>query len=375
MTEISKLTEILESDPFYVLSDTETEMLLGHGDRSLLVSKVLAVRLFKTGRYSDAISVSEEIVEVEWNAENTKNHMHLLTKAQDFEAAFAFAERAKDVQSDIQYNDMMCTLCNSAGRIPEAVEFGTESLRLKDAAAPKVAELKPQVRTFNPDRHDRNIIAFSLFGADPRYLIGARNNAIVARYLYPGWRARFYVDESVPLEVRSGLQAEGAQVALVENASAKDFGLFWRFFVEDDPDVDIYLIRDADSVLNIRERVAVDAWLKSGRAFHVMRDDPQHSELILAGMWGAHQGNIGNMVSRVQAFVANSPVVLNNATIDQHFLRSEIWPIVKQDVICHDAHLKFGDVTQWPSEATVPQGFNVGRNDWVHYRSSASQIS
>ena len=78
-------------------------------------------------------------------------------------------------------------------------------------------------------------------------------------------------------------------------------GLFWRFLVEDDPDVDIYLVRDADSVINVKERWAVADWLNSGKAFHVMRDNPQHSELMLAGMWGAHRGNIGGMRKRIEA--------------------------------------------------------------------------
>mgnify|MGYP006292180853 FL=1 len=45
-------------------------------------------------------------------------------------------------------------------------------------------------------------------------------------------------------------------------------------------------MRDADSVLNIRERAAVDDWLASGAAFHVMRDHPVHCDLMLAGMGG-----------------------------------------------------------------------------------------
>lgn len=67
---------------------------------------------------------------------------------------------------------------------------------------------------------------------------------------------------------------------------ANRYGLFWRFLVEDDRDVDIYVCRDADSVPTIRERVAVQDWLNSGQPFHVMRDFLTHSELVLAGLWG-----------------------------------------------------------------------------------------
>ena len=37
------------------------------------------------------------------------------------------------------------------------------------------------------EERSRNVIAFSLWGSNPRYLRGALTNATVARYLYPGW--------------------------------------------------------------------------------------------------------------------------------------------------------------------------------------------
>ena len=98
-------------------------------------------------------------------------------------------------------------------------------------------------------------------------------------------------------------------------------GLDWRLLVEDDDNVDIYIVRDADSVMNIKERVAVADWLKTRRAFHVMRADLR----ILnspAGMWGAHRGNIGDM--RAGRPTARScRQIANYVHRDQHFLRQE----------------------------------------------------
>ena len=42
----------------------------------------------------------------------------------------------------------------------------------------------------------------------------------------------------------------------IDDLDAKRFGLFWRFLVEDDPEVDLYLVRDADAVMNVKERWA-----------------------------------------------------------------------------------------------------------------------
>ena len=44
------------------------------------------------------------------------------------------------------------------------------------------------------------------------------------------------------------------------------------------------LSRDSDSLLNIREKKAVDEWIKSDKSFHIMRDHKYHKTRILAGM-------------------------------------------------------------------------------------------
>ena len=65
------------------------------------------------------------------------------------------------------------------------------------------------------------------------------------------------------------------------------FGMLWRFLPVLDPSVDVMVSRDLDSRLTTREQAAVEEWLNTGLAFHVMRDNPQHGTEILGGMWGA----------------------------------------------------------------------------------------
>ena len=149
---------------------------------------------------------------------------------------------------------------------------------------------------------------------------------------------------------------------------AARYGLFWRFLVEDDPGVRLYLIRDADSVMNIKERAAVEDWLGSGRAFHVMRDRPTHCELILAGTWGAHRGNLPEIAKQIEAYIRAATKKLNNRTIDQEFLRRQIWPVVRQDVLVHSSHLQFGDPSPFRDEFRLPSNMHIGQDDWVHWR-------
>lgn len=371
MTTASLIDGIL-ANPVRALSNQDVEALMATDTRPLLVDKVLAVHFFRSNRLDDALALSQSVLSQEPSSENAKNVLHILTKSRAFEAAVQFASEHQGIIEPILFEDMMCMLFNTMGNTEKAVEHGTRALILKDAAAADITAPPVDLPAFDPADRTRNIIAMSLYGSDARYFVGARNNVIVSRYLYPGWTLRIYVDPDFSHHQRSELIREGAQIFEVGNWPAASHGLFWRFLVEDDEAVNIYLVRDADSVMNIRERMAVEAWLASDRAFHVMRDNPQHSELILAGMWGARRDNIGQMQNRIDNFLSKAPIALNNATIDQQFLRQEIWPIVKHSVLCHDAYLRFGETHPFPLDSSLPPYCSVGQNDWVNYTPTAA---
>ena len=44
--------------------------------------------------------------------------------------------------------------------------------------------------------------------------------------------------------------------------------------------------RDLDSRFSNREHAAVEDWLKSDKAIHVMRDHPLHNFSMFGGLWG-----------------------------------------------------------------------------------------
>jgi hypothetical protein len=132
----------------------------------------------------------------------------------------------------------------------------------------------------------KKIISFSLWGANPKYTLGAIENAKLAKLIYPSWITRFYVGADVPPGIVEALDAENAEVVRIAEPSNWT-STFWRFYVVFDDDVEAVISRDTDSRLNLREHAAVEQWLKSNFVFHIMRDHPQHTKEILAGMWGA----------------------------------------------------------------------------------------
>lgn len=173
-----------------------------------------------------------------------------------------------------------------------------------------------------------NLISMSLWGTRELYLQGAICNARLAPAIYPGWTLRMYCSPDVSIIDR--LRSLGVDVRIV-NAPPSYAGLFWRFQPAGEDAADYVIIRDADSRLNVREKAAVDAWIASGRPFHVMRDHVYHrTTAILAGMWGCRGGAIPDMQARIERC---APDAVKHA--DTAFLRDEIWPLIKHRCLEH----------------------------------------
>ncbi len=340
-----------------LLDQTRSPILRGE------IAKLLGFYWLRKTDHAKAVAFSDMAAELlPQDPDAPYNAIFALFQSQQWEAA---ADRAlaalQRLGEDFRWHNILCTALGALGRYEEARHHGTRSLILKDAAATAapfpIAELP--VPPFDASRRARNVIGFSLFGAEARYTEGAVLNARAARFIYPAWTCRFYIDDSVPKPVVDRLMAEGAQVLKVGGLPVAAYGPLWRFLVADDAEVDRYLIRDADSVVNTRERVAVDEWLASDRHFHVMRDNYNHSELVLAGMWGGVHGALPTLGTAMQTHINSRRHVLGR-TEDQEFLRESLWPTIRQSVLVHDSQFDFGPHRDFPAVGGLHGGFFVG---------------
>ncbi len=331
---------------------------------------------YAAGEYSRALMFVETLI-----AHEPGNHEFLLRTGLynmmlgKNDVAERFYLEARDIKPDhINTCDALAHIYGLLNQHDKVKFYGNKALKLKDAEAMhqdnlerlypivgKDFKIKSKVPKFTPETPEKNVIAFSLWGNKHKYIAGAIMNASFAKIIYPGWSCRFYCDTSVPNEVVSKLNALGADVRVLEKNRLPFFGLFWRFFIADDEKVDRYLIRDCDCILNCQERVAVDEWIQSGKHFHIMRDYASHTELIHAGMWGGVRGAIPNIVELIVNYYDNNG---KERTIDQHFLRYRLWPIVKQSNLCHDSHYSFSNARKFPVLGRCPKQLgNVGM-DW-----------
>ncbi len=203
----------------------------------------------------------------------------------------------------------------------------------------------------------RNIIAFSLFGSNPKYCEPGVLNVMDQSLIYPDWTCRFYVDETVPASVKERIAVHGGQVIEVDEVLKKWPGTMWRFAAYDDPNVDRVIFRDADAIFSSREADAVQEWVEEGQAFHMMRDSGSHTELILAGMWGCTRGVMPPMHDMISDYLKVEPSSWHYA--DQYFLREYVWPYARKHIMQHDSLFDFMNPRAFP-EGPHRHDFQVG---------------
>ena len=94
------------------------------------------------------------------------------------------------------------------------------------------------------------IIAYSLFGNEPRYARGIIRNISLAEKLYPGWKVAVFHDSTVPDETVKEIRAKGAATYRLDPGFPV---IAHRFLPAGDPGIERLIVRDADSDLGARE--------------------------------------------------------------------------------------------------------------------------
>jgi len=191
----------------------------------------------------------------------------------------------------------------------------------------------------------KKVLAFSLYGATERYTTGAIENAKLYKQIYPGWAMLVYHDLSVPAHVLSTLASHAVQ--LYDMSSSRMNKMSWRFTAGSQPHTECFCSRDIDSRLSLREKLAVDEWVESGKKIHVMRDHPSHSNFAMSGgMWCASAAAFPFIARHL-----NQTSTENVYLQDMNWLNERIWPGVVKDVLQHDSFScdRFGGGLPFPS--------------------------
>jgi hypothetical protein len=188
-------------------------------------------------------------------------------------------------------------------------------------------------------------LCFSVYGDDPLYCVGAVKNAETASIFYPDWKCLIWYDKSVPNHYIEKLQ-KLSNVELIDASDMNMPGRYWRFNCFQRKDVEVFCVRDTDCRFSKREIEAVEAWLKSGKSLHTMRDHPHHNYHVMAGMWGFRNDLASwDIESHLKPWLEAHKIV--DKIDDTNFL-VQLYFDFANDVLVHD------DWRRCPNSVTFP---------------------
>jgi len=145
--------------------------------------------------------------------------------------------------------------------------------------------------TFKRSEKKSKIIAFSLFGSDPKYSKDLINVAKTVKKLYPDWVMRVYHEKTIDPKMKclmeclkddnTGEYLGNIDMCDITAIPYKDLdsswsasymhATKWRFLPIGDSFVEAFMSRDSDSMIMEREVNSVNVWLNSIKSGHIMR--------------------------------------------------------------------------------------------------------
>jgi len=183
----------------------------------------------------------------------------------------------------------------------------------------------------------KKIISFSLYGNDPKYTIGALCNAELRKEIYPDWICRFYCGLSVPNNIIEELSTFNNTEIIMMDETQKYSFMMWRFLPMIDDDVSVFISRDCDSRLSLREKKCVDIFMESDYMIHSIQDNINHPD-FMGGMWGLKKYLKIDLNALLDDWKEG-----NFYDSDQQFLRQKIVPLfgLNKLIHCSTIHMTF----------------------------------
>jgi len=170
------------------------------------------------------------------------------------------------------------------------------------------------------------LLTMSVWGDNPRYIIGAGQQTRLASQFYPDFTVRIYTDNAE--KFKSLLPWYDVEI----HERKDDNGVFWRFEPMFESEDNIVLVRDSDGRITKREARAVNEWLDSDKTFHTFRDHESHLEYPIIACAFGYKGKLPKQQLDEMLAIKSQPFYYTN---DQVYLRDCVWPIVKDNSMIH----------------------------------------
>lgn len=200
-----------------------------------------------------------------------------------------------------------------------------------------------------------NVVSLALFGDGDRYRRYLPTAIRAHHALYAGWTLRIHHDRTLDSnyygKALRALASRGlVELVLVDGPVLKFKAMLWRLLPLWDKKVERFICRDVDTVPVVRERLAVEEWIKSDLAFHAISDRAvDHNWPTLGGMIGflvkpslsllknptSFDDLLVNTVCWPDEIWSGKKRVSGCTENDQFFLGEHLWPVLKNNALEH----------------------------------------
>jgi hypothetical protein len=179
-----------------------------------------------------------------------------------------------------------------------------------------------------------NVFSFCLYGPrNARYYRPLLENIQIVAQYFPDWKVYIYTGADVDSEYVKVLQSY-SNVVLRPTGIVGEPNMIRRFLAIDEPDVDVMMVRDADSLIHWRDRWTIYRFLEQkDYVAHTIRDHRCHASRIMGGLWGIRKSS-GIVISNEYVEYQKNPTNLGVAH-DQNFLGSQLYPKIKDRLWVH----------------------------------------
>lgn len=192
------------------------------------------------------------------------------------------------------------------------------------------------------------VISFSVYGSNPKYTVGMIKNLELSKMIFPDWKVYIYYNNTVPIDmIEKYKKYNNCKLFNMDDYNLP--GMFWRFLTYDKENVERFISRDADSRLSMREKLAVDEWIESGKPLHIMRDHPNHGIPIYGGLFGLVCNKEFIIEDEILKWLVDKNKDLFAHNVDTFFLENIIYN--RFDMISHNSyHTEFPNSRPFPTK-------------------------
>ena len=212
----------------------------------------------------------------------------------------------------------------------------------------------------------KKLISYAIWGNKKVYNQGIFYNIEDSKIYYPDWTCRVYC--SVDSPCLEQLKKSNCEVIVFDPIQKKTQyawnNLFQRYYAAADENASHIIFRDADSRLNFRESAAVQKWIDSNKALHVMHDYPSHFNFpICGGLWGVKGGWLLKIKEMIDYWCLNagSLAAYEKNSLDEYFLKEVVWPMFQYGN--YIGHGVFKKISLLEDKNQPETGFAWGNND------------